>query len=107
MEFTEEQLREEIRVAKEKWKEQKIKLENVYYEDECLHFVISGNKGAKLLWFNKRDFKCLKGLSDENIKKVKPLGNRAIQWEELDIEIGLDKLFDGIQLKEEWVESLK
>lgn len=87
-------------------RKQRIKLEQVYYEDECLYFIISGNKGPKLLWFNKKDFKCLKGVSDENIAKVSLLGDRAIQWEELGIQIELDKLFDGIQLKEDWCESI-
>jgi hypothetical protein len=105
-ELTEEKLKDQIKAAKEKWKEQKIKLEEVYYEDECLYCIISGNRGGKLLWFNKREFKCLKGVSDRDIAKVILLGDRAIQWKELDIIIGFDKLFEGIQLQEDWAKSI-
>ena len=105
-ELTEEKLKDQIKAAKKKWTEQRIKLEEVYYEDECLYCIISGNRGAKLLWFNKREFKCLEGISDKDITKVSLLGDRAIQWEELNISIGFDKLFEGIQLQEDWTKSI-
>lgn len=106
-ELTEEKLQDQIKAAKEKWKEQRIKLEEVCYENDCLYFVISGGVyTAKLLWFNKRKFKCLENLSDEDIAKVKPLGDRAIQWEDQNIQLSLDRLFDGIQLKDEWLVDL-
>lgn len=106
-ELTEEKLQDQIEAAREIWRQQRIKLEEVYYENECLYFVISGGTyTAKLRWFNKREFKCLEFLSDEQIAKVKPLGDRAIQWEEQDIQICLDRLFDGIQLVDDWIVNL-
>lgn len=107
-ELTEEKLRDQIKTAKGKWKEQKIKLKEVYYEDECLCFVVLDEMKdiERLLSFHKTRFKCLIGVSDEDIAKVSLLGDRAIQWEDLDIQICLDKLLDGIQLKEEWLVDL-
>lgn len=101
--------KDQIEAAKEKWKMQKVKLIKVYYEDDCLHFIIL-NKILNIqqaLCFSKRKFKCLNGFSDEDIAQVELLGDRAIRWEKLDIDLGLDKLLDGIQLKCEWLEDLK
>lgn len=108
-ELTEEKLQDQIKAAKDRFKEQKIKLKEVYYEDECLHFIISDEMKdiERLLSFHKTKFRCLIGISDEDISRVSFLGDRAIQWKDLNIQIGLDKLLDGIQLKEEWLESIR
>jgi len=52
------------------------------------------------------DFKCLVGKTEEEIAKVTLLGEEAIQWEELNIHIGLEKLLMSIQLLEEWENSI-
>ena len=45
-------------------------------------------------------------LGDDEIEKVSLLGERAIQWEDLDIQIGLDDLLMSVQLRENWLNSL-
>ena len=56
--------------------------------------------------FGISDCKFLKGKTEEEIAKVSLLGDSAIQWEELDIQIGLDDLLMSIQLRENWLNNL-
>ena len=52
------------------------------------------------------NFKIFKNKTDEEIEKVSLLGERAIQWKDLDIEIGLNDLLMSIQLRENWLNNL-
>lgn len=53
------------------------------------------------------DFKIFKDKTEEEIGKVSLLGERAIQWKDLDIQIGLEGLLLSIQLRENWLNNLK
>lgn len=115
--FNEEKLYWEIKAAKEKYKEIHWKVSSVscrknvreldltfelkeeYRLEDC-HYYDS----YVLDIYNLKIFKDKTG---EEIEKVSLLGDRAIQWEELDIQIGLEDLLMSIQLKEDWLNSLK
>jgi len=114
--FNEEKRRWEIKAAKEKWKEIHWKVSSVscrkdvreidltfelkeeYRLEDC-HYYDS----YVLDIYNLKIFKDKTG---EEIEKVSLLGERAIQWKELDIHIGLEDLLLSIQLRENWLNSL-
>jgi len=112
-----QELQDQIKVAKEKHKEIYWKIFEVEYwkSTKSLNLLfelekeyrVSGQKHFTGFTVEISEFKCLKGKTEEQIEKVSLLGDRAIQWEELDIQIDLEDLLTSIQLRENWLNSLK
>lgn len=107
--FNEEKLYWEIKAAKEKYKEIYWKVTKVHHHDYRLEITLKSKKEDKeeCKYIPVNCFKCLEGKSIWDIKEVSLLGERAIQWEKLDIQIGLDNLLLSVQFYDEWLESLK
>lgn len=115
--FNEEMLYGKIKAAKEKYKEPHWKIFEVEYwkSTKSLNllfelekkFRVPGQKYFTGFVVEISEFKCLKGKTDEEIEKVSLLGDRAIQWEGLDIQIDLEDLLLSVQLRENWLNSLK
>lgn len=108
-EITEEKLQDQIKAAKEAWKKLRFKVEKVYYSpiDKHFYFYISDSEGVGRHYsYSTSLFKCLENLSEKELAEVTLLGNRAIEWERLDIQICLDKLLDGIQMIDDWMKNL-
>lgn len=107
--LTKENLQNQIKPAKEKWKELYWKVVEVSYYGKGGDIVVwlsDGNGRKRVERIFKDTTKCLKCLTEEEVAKVTLLGDRAIQWEELDIQLGLEKLLMFVQLREEWEDSL-
>lgn len=110
-ELTEEKLKDQITSAKEKYKSFRVRVVEVSYdpENQQISLVVEDDRVANktyLYLYDKTEFKCLERVSDEDLKEVSLLGSRAIQWEKLDIQIGLDKLLEGIQIMHNWLLDL-
>ena len=119
-ELTEEKLQSQIQADKQVYQDIHWKLMEVEYRRyrECINFIfelkkecpkyhVPGQKPYTEFSIDVSKFKCLKGKTDDEIEKVSLLGERAIQWEDLDIQIGLDDLLMSVQLRENWIEILK
>jgi hypothetical protein len=115
--FNEEKLYWEIKAAKEKWKEIYWKVSSVSCRKDVREIDLTFELKEE---YRLEDCHCydsyvldiynlkiFKGKTGEEIEKVSLLGERAIQWEELDIQINLDDLLMSIQLRENWLNSLK
>jgi len=111
--FNEKKLYWEIKATKEKYKEIYWVLHKVEYNPATTQLEITlvnqnNSKGeVEIYYLDVASIKCLRGKTEEEIVKVSLLGERDIQWKELDIKLGLEKLLMSVQLLEEWVKSLK
>jgi hypothetical protein len=101
--------KEQIKIAKDKYKEIYWEVVNVQHHDYRLEILLRSKKDGKqeCKHIPIGYFKCLQGKSDWDLKGVNVLGERAIQWENLDIQIDLELLLQAIQLEHEWLEDLK
>lgn len=109
-ELTEEKLKNQIKAAKDKWKELKWKIIKVEYEcfNETFYLYFINDKGQEDLYcFEKNQVKVLQNFADNELLKVSVLGERAIQFKELDIQIGVEELLYGLQTVNSWLNSLK
>jgi len=104
-ELTEDQ----IEIAKNKYKEIYWEVVSVGHYDYRFEILLRSKKDGKQECKHTPVgyFKCLQGKSDWEIKNVSVLGERAIQWENLDIQIDLELLLQATQLEHEWLEDLK
>jgi len=106
-----------------KWKQRNKNIKKMHWKIEGVTYFPS-TKSIELIFYLKDeyrsdtsinifpyaipviDFKCLIDKTEEEITKVTLLGEEAIQWEKLDIHVGLEKLLMSIQLLEEWENSI-
>lgn len=115
--LTEGRLQDQIKAAKEAYQNIHWKIFHVEYWESTKSLLllfelkkkyrVSGQKHRTSFAVEIQEFKCLSELDEKEIEKVSLLGERAIQWEDLDIQIGLDDLLMSVQLRENWLNSLK
>jgi hypothetical protein len=100
----------QIKVAKEKWKELKFKVTKVEYLpfNERFYLYYADGEGQEDIYcFEKNQIKVLENITDTELLKITTLGDRAIQLEELDIQISVEELLYGLQTINSWVKGLK
>jgi|SRR4028119_2455680 hypothetical protein len=105
-----EDLQNQVKAAKEKYKELKVKVTKVDYDpfNETFYIYFVYESGQEDIYcFEKSQIKCLENLADNELLKVSALGERAIQFEELDIQIGVEELLYGLQIINSWLHSLR
>ena len=102
-----------MKSAKEKYKEIYWAIYKAEYNPTNAQLEITlinqnSDKGeVEIYYLDVANIKGLKSKTEEEIAKVSLLGERDIQWKELDIKLGLEKLLMSVQLLEEWVKSLE
>lgn len=116
-ELIEEKLQDQIQAARQVYQNVHWRVFQVEYWESTKSLLllfelkeeyrISGQKHRTSFAVEIQEFKCLSELDEKEIEKVSLLGERAIQWEDLDIQIGLDDLLMSVQLRENWSNSLK
>lgn len=97
-------------LTKENYKQLKLKITRVEYEpfNESFYlYFIDEKEQEDIYCLEKNSIKVLKNLTDKELLKVNILGERAIQFEEVDIQIELDGLLNGLQMINSWLDALK
>jgi hypothetical protein len=109
-EFTEEKLQDQIKAAKSKWKELRFKVAKVEYQPFNGYFYLyftDGEGQEDIYTFEKNQIKVLENVEDSELVKIAVLGDRAIQLEELNIQIGVEELLYGLQTINNWLKGIK